>query len=525
MKELEADIIIIGGSVGGCSAALAAARMGCTVVLTEETDWIGGQFTSQAVPPDENQWIEKFGATRLYQQFRARIRAYYQRNYPLTTEAMSHPYLNPGNAYVSRLCHEPRVALAVFYEMLAPHLHSGRIQILLCHQLVEANVEGDEVQAVMVANTQTGDRTLLRGRFYLDGTELGDLLPLTGTEYVIGAESQNDTGEMHAPTGSPQPLNMQSFTFCFAMDYLPGEDHTIERPQMYDFWRNYVPNVFPAWPGRLFSWVHPTPTNLAPRERALFDDGNQRGSLWRYRRIIDQKNFVDGTYASDISLVNWPQNDYFVGPICEVSDAEVARHLEGGRQLSLSFVHWMQTEAPRAKGGYGYPELRLRPDIVGTQDGLAKYPYVRESRRIKAQFTILEEHVGREMRGGNKAERFNDSVGVGHYNIDLHPSTGGDNYIDVPSSPFQIPLGSLLPVRMKNLIPACKNIGTTHITNGCYRLHPVEWNIGESAGYLAGYCLHNNLSPSAVRSEKHLHDFQRLLEAQGVELSWPNIGD
>ncbi|MGG2474547.1 FAD-dependent oxidoreductase, partial [Rhizobium sp. BR5] len=34
-----------------------------------------------------------------------------------------------------------------------------------------------------------------------------------------------------------------------------------------------------------------------------------------------------------------------------------------------------------------------------------------------------------------------------------------------------------------------KNIGTTHITNGCYRLHPVEWNIGEVAGMLAAYCL------------------------------------
>ncbi len=36
-----------------------------------------------------------------------------------------------------------------------------------------------------------------------------------------------------------------------------------------------------------------------------------------------------------------------------------------------------------------------------------------------------------------------DTVGVGMYRIDLHPSTGGDNYIDVASSPFEIPLGAL----------------------------------------------------------------------------------
>ena len=52
--------------------------------------------------------------------------------------------------------------------------------------------------------------------------------------------------------------------------------------------------------------------------------------------------------------------------------------------------------------------------------------------------------------------------------------------------PFEIPLGALLPERVENLLPACKNIGTTHITNGCYRLHPVEWNIGEAAGALGG---------------------------------------
>ena len=80
-------------------------------------------------------------------------------------------------------------------------------------------------------------------------------------------------------------------------------------------------------------------------------------------------------------------------------------------------------------------------------------------------------------------------MGVGSYRIDLHPSTGGNNYIDISSLPFQIPLGALIPRRVENLLPACKNLGTTHITNGCYRLHPVEWAIGEAAGALAAYCL------------------------------------
>jgi hypothetical protein len=167
---------------------------------------------------------------------------------------------------------------------------------------------------------------------------------------------------------------------------------------------------------------------------------------------------------------------------------------------------------------------------VGTDDGLAKAPYIRESRRILAEFTVTEQHVSTEFRRKLKnsqdvsAEPFPDSVGVGSYRIDLHPSTGDNNYIDISSLPFQIPLGALIPLRVENLLPACKNLGTTHITNGCYRLHPVEWAIGEAAGALAAYCLEQKESPRSVRnSPKSLAAFQSRLVAQGVEIAWPRI--
>jgi hypothetical protein len=110
------------------------------------------------------------------------------------------------------------------------------------------------------------------------------------------------------------------------------------------------------------------------------------------------------------------------------------------------------------------------------------------------------------------------------YRIDLHPSTGGDNYIDVGSCPFQVPLGALLPVRMRNLLAAGKNMGTTHITNGCYRLHPVEWNAGEAAGALAAHCLEHRLDPAQVHEDPAaLQRFQAELRADGFELSWPRV--
>lgn len=528
-RELVADLVIIGGGTGGCAAALAAARNGLRVILTEETDWLGGQFTAQAVPPDENPWIETFGGTRSYLNFRQRIRDYYYRNFPLTAEARARPYLNPGNGWVSRLCHEPRVALAVLQELFAPRVAGGRLVVLLRHHALDASVSGDKVEAVRVRNADSGHELVLRARYFADATELGDLLPLTRTEYVTGTESQKDTGEPHAPAVAA-PQNQQAFTCCFAIDYLPGEDHTIERPRDYDFWREFVPALNPAWPGRLLAWAYSDAATGKPR--TLETDPEKATGLWTYRRLADKAQFLAGTYPGDLSLVNWPQNDYFLGNLCDVPPAEAARHLDRAKQLSLSLLYWLQTEAPRPGGGTGWKGLRLRPDVVGTEDGLAKYPYIRESRRIRAAFTVREQHVSTEYRMKETgvardqvtAAEFKDSVGIGSYRIDLHPSTGGDNSIDISSLPFQIPLGALLPQRVENLLPACKNLGVTHITNGCFRLHPVEWNIGEAAGALAAFCLAKQRLPREVLQQSALLSaFQSLLSDQGVPLAWPKV--
>lgn len=531
-SEVHADVVIIGGGVGGCAAALAAARSGLRVVMTEETDWIGGQLTQQGVPPDEHAWIEQFGATQSYRVFRRAVRAFYREAYPLTDAARMQWNLNPGSCGVSRICHEPRVALAVLERMLAPHLSTGRLTLLLNTHPVAASVSGDRVEAVRVRHGLRGDETDLTASYFLDATEDGALLPLTGTEYVTGAEAQAQAGELHAPAVA-QPANMQAATWCFAVDYRDGEDHTIDRPRDYAFWRDHVPPLTPAWPGTLLNWTYAHPITLEPRTPA-FDprpgavtDGF---NLWTYRRLIDPANFASGAYAGGISLINWPQNDYMLGNLFDVGEDEAARHREQAMQLSLSLLYWMQTEAPRADGGAGWPGLRLRGDVMGTVHGLAKRPYIRESRRIKAVFTVLEQHVGLEARQqatglppeSLRAVSFPDAVGLGSYRIDLHPSTGGDNYIDVASLPFEIPLGALLPERVVNLLPACKNLGVTHITNGCYRLHPVEWNVGEAAGALAAFCVRHGHAPRAVRdSEAVLADFQRQLQRHGIAYRWP----
>lgn len=521
INQESADVIVIGGGVGGCMASLSIAKMGLKVIMTEETSWLGGQLTSQGVPPDEHKWIESNGCTETYREYRDRVRQYYRHNYPLTKDARENRFLNPGNAWVSRLSHEPKVALRVIEDMLAPYVNSGKIKILYSYEPSDAETSQDKVTKVTVRNIHNHDKEIeLFGRYFLDATECGDVLPLAGVEYVSGAESINDTGEPHA-LEEANSLDMQSFTYVFAVDYIEGGNFTIDKPVQYDFWRDYIPD-FSRLP--LFSWYAADAEDTSKlKQFTLLPNDEGILSLFTYRRILDTENIKGNLFEGDVSLINWPQNDYFLGPIYGVADKEKNQNLYNAKQQSLSLLYWLQTEAPRLDGGKGYPGLRLRKDIFDTDDGLAKYPYIRESRRIKALYTITEKDVSKEIRGGKGICTYDDSVGVGSYHLDLHHTTISRRSFYIPSYPYEIPLGALLPVRVKNLIPACKNIGTTQIANGCYRLQPTEWNIGESAGYLVAYSIMNNVTPHQVREEPaHLHHYQTLLQQKGIQLHWPN---
>ena len=254
--------------------------------------------------------------------------------------------------------------------MMMPHELNGRLFVLEPHRPVTAWTHGDRVAGVVVRGLESGRDSLIEAPFFIDATPYGDLLDLAGAEHVVGAEPRSETGEPHAGE-QPDPRNQQAITVCFAIEHLPGEDHTIDKPRQYELWREFRPA---GWPGPLLSWTTVRPETGRPLTRSLFEAEDDH-PWWRFRRILDRSNFEEGFARSDISVVNWPQNDYWSGPVVGVDAAEQARHLEAARQLSLSLLYWLQTEAPRPDGGHGYPGLRLRGDVVGgTPDGLAPAP-------------------------------------------------------------------------------------------------------------------------------------------------------
>ena len=513
-ETVECDILVVGGGMGGVAGSWAAARRGHRVCLLEETDWIGGQMTAQGISAlDEHAHIERFGGTRSYYAMREAIRDHYR---AFAAEDAPEP-LNPGTCWVTALAFEPCVGLAVLERLLAPEVEAGRLRIFLRSRAFAAEVEGDRVTGIRAVDLDNGRQREFRFRYVLDATELGDLLPLTRTEHVVGAESVAETGEPHAQLEEAKAHCVQSLTYVFAMERRPaGENHTIERPARYGHYRNAQP----------FSLrIHVHGGEIYGEETGWLDYQvfeempGTKGPLWRYRRLVDAAQFPAA--ANDITMFNWPGLDYRDLPVVDQDPATLARALQDAKRVGLGFAHWLQTEAPNPSGPPGFPELKLRPDVMGSADGLAKYPYIRECRRIRARKTIVEQEVAVARQPRARAAHFADSVGVGWYPIDIHQAGEGDVGTSTRTKPFQISMGALIPVRVENLLAANKNLGTTHITNGCYRLHPVEWNTGEAAGVLAAWALETACAPATIHADEgRRNGYQRALLDEGVPLCW-----
>ena len=168
------------------------------------------------------------------------------------------------------------------------------------------------------------------------------------------------------------------------------------------------------------------------------------------------------------------------------------------------------------------PGLRLRPDVVGTADGLA-HGAIRP--RVASDPGRVHDrraaHRRRSAATTAPCRIPTRSASAPTGSICTRPPAA--NRTSTSSCPFQIPLGALVPRAAREPVAARKNIGTTHITNGAYRLHPVEWNIGEAAGHarrvLRGTV---NDAPRRARVGGAARRLQRELVACGVELSWPD---
>jgi hypothetical protein len=468
---------------------------------------VGGQATAGGVSAlDENRFIEFAGGTRSYMRFRSGVRDWYRNNRNLTPKAKLWENLNPGSCYVSALCFEAKAGVEVLDKML----QQPKLTVYRRTAVFAIEKRGATIQYALAWQFDRRAAIRFRVRLVLDATEMGDLLPLAKVPYVVGSEAKSDTGEPDA-SAKANPACVQSFTYPFMIEHgsaagsaaikPPDYDRIVKR-QGFSLRVNYRQEY--GWKGwvqyRMFGDDPPVPNNMSP------------GPFFPWRRILDARNFESGV-PHDVALINWPRQDYDAESPLDREPNELAKILQRAKQTSEAFLYWLGHDAPRDGGGSGYPELQLRADLMGTADGMSKYPYIRESRRIIAQTRVTEQDIVEDYQKGPRARWFADSIGVGFYMVDIHPCGANESGRMRMPKPFQIPMQALLPREPLNFLPAGKSLGVTHLTNGAFRLHPVEWTTGEASGVLASLWLERGGMPVAA-------DVQTELARSGVPMVW-----
>ncbi|MBD2256832.1 FAD-dependent oxidoreductase [Pseudanabaena sp. FACHB-2040] len=521
------SLLVVGGSTAAYSSTLMALRLNLDVCLVQPLMVVGGQFTAQALPASDDGDLlkekaglynvdgERFAISKAQREFRERQRE--------IQPVAGRKDFNPGGGWVSPFATTPVVASTAMNEALAPYLTNGKLKLIPYSEPVEVlfgpTASGRRrVKGVVFKNSQTGATFTVNAQVTIEATDLGDLLEVGGIESRVGQEARHETGEAILPEDA-RPQCQQSITFDVLVEHtLPGRGVPVSAPPGYgkDPWLNVH-----EFTGRFYTkdgggnWQ---------KWEFLSDFG-----IFRYRRVLRSQPYEKKVSPGDVSVINWGTsqepdryccgNDYRPGYLVGVSREERQMHIKRARDRAQAYIHFLQT--------HGVPDLKLRGDLTWTQDGIALEPYIREARRGVALTTIRHEDVAESFFPKQvRARCFEDSVGIGQYHyMDLHGNDQRGHVSprgkDVVALPFSLPLGALVPANTDGLVLSAKSLGTTHITNAAYRMHPMEWAIGEASGCLAVVAAWLGVQPRDLATqEAHVRRIQGYLARNGVPIFW-----
>lgn len=520
-------VLVVGGSTAAYVAALTALKMQLDVCLVQPFKVVGGQFTTQALPASDDGDLlkekagpnnvdgEEFAISKSQRAFRER-----QRDLQLVAGRKT---FNPGGGWVSPFATTPVVAATAMNEALEPFLASDRLKIIPYAEPVAVNFDQTgslkRVTGVVFKDTQKGHQFTVTGRVTIEATDLGDLLEVGNIESRVGQESRQETGEAILPDAA-RPQCQQSITFDVLVEHTPpGKGVPIGKPEGYgrDPWLNIH-----EFTGRFW-------TKSSSGQWQKWDFLSDFG-IFRYRRLARITHYEKKVCPGDVAVINWGTssepdrnfccgNDYRPGRLVGVSREERQKHIKRARDRAQAYIHFLQSN--------GVPDLKPRGDLTWTKDGIALEPYIREARRGIALTTIRHEDVAKTFFPNQARGRcFEDSVGIGQYHyMDLHGNDEAGHVSprgnDVIAQPFSLPLGALVPMTTDGLVLSAKSIGTTHITNAAYRMHPMEWAIGEASGLLAVFVVWTGLEPRAlVQDEAQVRKIQGYMVRNGIPIFW-----
>jgi len=537
-KDQSADLLIVGGTESGWAAAIQAARMGVSnIVIVNDIEWLGGQFTSEAVSAvDENRGIQKdrvpFPRSGLFKEFCDRIEDFNLKKYGAK---------QPGNAWTAFTTFRPAEGEKVFREMLQPYIDRQQVRLISWAYPVAAILSQDKntLLGLTFRGSRAGDKDTftIRAKLTIDASDWGEAVKLSGAEYEYGPDLKSKYNEPTAPKDRTEyPItDMNPITYCVVIEST-GKDSLIPKPPLYDDRSYWLTTSMTKADYQTLNWPFKAHRPFNPPwipDAQTFYKGEQ--TVYTQRRLIDGLGLKIN--QPDVILLNWSIQDYPFDVLPQhVVDAlekteqgaskknvvEMTREqrqiiFEDAKRHSLGMLYHLQTTVHdrMEDKSHTFRNFKLTNEF-GTADKLPPKPYIRESLRMKALY-MMREQDARYFNGPDEYApiMYYDGVAPWQFVYDFHPT--GRMFLpeEGAAGPWQcylkplrhwgtrskrslFPLRSLIPVRVDGLLGAQKNLGYSSIVSSAVRLQDQCILIGQASGATAAVALKRQIKPREI---------------------------
>lgn len=496
-EVIEADLLVVGGTESGCAAAVQAARMGVKrIVLVNDIEWLGGQFSAEALGAiDENRGHEYNGTVPIPRSgiFRDVIDAIETKNAELYGGVR-----RPGNTRVITTS-RPVISEQVFRELLAPYEKSGQIKRLSNFHVDHVLSKGNRVEGVRFISEDGAEELIVEAKITTDASDFGDVIQRSPAQWDVGIDASSEFGEPSAPESAEPKTDLNPITWCLIVEQ-QQEPSLIAKPDGYD--ERYFTGKW-GWIDEKFAYTT--------------------------RRLVDGQGFAEIDHP-DVLLINTPPIDYPV----DIYPADVAAKLEAtekgasqksivemnreqraivfddAKNHSLKFFYYLQQKFPK------FRTMALSHEF-GTDDQLPPKPYLRESLRLVAQHMIVEQEVlGFQDRSHYATTMYPDAIFSWQFELDFHPTHRSWRTSEKENGPWEadfrgnrrfgrmgtgravFPVRSLVPAGVDGLLGAQKNLGYSSIVSSSCRLHDQAIHAGQASGALAAVCLRHDEQPGKI---------------------------
>lgn len=503
------DVVIYGGTPGGISAAISAARLGREVTLVEYNDHLGGMTTSGLGKSDiENRAM--IGG--IFKEFVAGVLEHYVKTYGAEHEN-------------TKLCQdgyyaEPHVAERVFEAMIAKE---AKVTVMKGWRLKLAKIGNGKLNSITVVKRDKEEEKRLTARVFMDATYEGDLYALAGAKFRLGRESRQEFDEPHA--------GVVYFDYQ-THEFLPGTTGKSDEALPAYTYRLCLTND-PANAARM---TEPPPGYDRKDYLGYFDDlkaGRLAGpKVFKPGRGYNPKHFDTLVRALSVADIPNKKCDVNINPrplafpfpeenrgYIEGDEATRERIRQRHRSLVLGLLWFLQNdpEVPEDHRALAN-EMHLPKDEFTDNANFPWQLYVREGRRLIGEYTLTEHDITGK---GQEPKHHADSIAVGEFPIDSFPARKrqpGDTIVlegylgmlDYITRPYEIPYRIMIPEKIDGLVvPVAAS--TTHVAFSSIRMEPTWMALGQAAGAAAHLAIKHEVEPRQVP----VKELQSLLGSQG----------